>query len=144
MQEELDESARKLKALNEAQAEVSRLQRQNETMKATLEAENEQKFATKLTEERLNIQKLEAEKSELKIKEKEHLIDSLNKQLSDAQRRAEQGSMQAQGEVQELAVEAWLAQQFPTDDIEEIKKGALGGDCIQTIHSHQKLSLIHI
>ena len=138
LQDELNESAKKLKALNDAQAEVSRLQRQNETMKATLEAENEQKFAAKLTEERLNIQKLEAEKSELKIKEKEHLIDSLNKQLSDAQRRAEQGSMQAQGEVQELAVEAWLAQQFPTDDIEEIKKGALGGDCIQTIHSHHK------
>ena len=138
MQEELNESAKKLKALNDAQAEVARLQREKDTMKATLDAENEQKLVHKLAEERLNIQKLEAGKSELKIKEKEHLIESLNKQLTDAQRRAEQGSMQAQGEVQELAVEAWLAQQFPTDDVEEIKKGALGGDCIQTIHSHHK------
>ena len=138
MQEELNESAMKLKALNEAQAEVSRLQREKDNLKTTLEAENEQKLANKLVEERLNIQKVEAEKSELKIKEKEHLIATLNKQLTDAQRRAEQGSMQAQGEVQELAVEAWLAQQFPTDDVEEIKKGALGGDCIQTIHSHYK------
>ena len=138
LQEELDESVKKLKALNEVQAEVSRLQREKETMKTALEAENERKLAKHISEERLKIHKIEADKNELKIKEKEHLIESLNKQLTDAQRRAEQGSMQAQGEVQEIAVEGWLAQLFPTDEIEEIKKGALGGDCIQTIHSHHK------
>ena len=138
MQDELDDNAKKLRKLNETQATVSRLQREKDTLKATLDAENEQKLAQRLSEERLAIQKLEAGKNELKLREKEHLIESLNKQLSDAQRRAQQGSMQAQGEAQELAVEAWLAQQFPTDDVEEIKKGALGGDCIQTVHSHHK------
>jgi hypothetical protein len=138
MQDELDDNARKLKTLTQAQAEVSRLQREKDSLKTTLEAENEQRLAHRLSEERLEIQKVEAQKNELKIKEKEHLIETLSKQLSDAQRRAEQGSMQAQGEVQELAVEAWLAQQFPTDTIEEIKKGALGGDCVQTIHSNHK------
>ena len=138
MQDELDDNAKKLKTLTQAQAEVSRIQREKDNLKTTLEAENEQKLTHRLSEERLEIQKAEAQKSELKIKEKEHLIETLGKQLSDAQRRAEQGSMQVQGEAQELAVEAWLAQQFPTDTIEEIKKGALGGDCVQTIHSHQK------
>lgn len=60
LQEELDESVKKLKALNEVQAEVSRLQREKETMKTALEAENERKLA------------------------KQHLIESLNKQLTHA------------------------------------------------------------
>jgi hypothetical protein len=50
-------------------------------------------------------------------------------------RKQEQGSMQLQGEVQELAIEEWLQAQFPLDSIEEIKKGARGGDCIQTVNT---------
>jgi hypothetical protein len=50
-------------------------------------------------------------------------------------RKQEQGSMQLQGEVQELAIEEWLAVQFPLDSIEEIKKGARGGDCIQIVNT---------
>ena len=61
------------------------------------------------------------------------------------QRKAEQGSMQMQGEVMELAIEEWLAAQFPLDTIEEIKKGARGGDCIQIVntHSHQNCGTIY-
>jgi hypothetical protein len=55
--------------------------------------------------------------------------------LEDAKRKAEQGSMQIQGEVQELAIEEWLESQFPFDTITEVKKGAYGADCIQTIHT---------
>jgi hypothetical protein len=53
------------------------------------------------------------------------------------QRKAEQGSMQLQGEVQELAIEEWLAAAWPLDTIEEIKKGARGGDCIQVINTRR-------
>jgi hypothetical protein len=52
-------------------------------------------------------------------------------------RKQEQGSMQLQGEVQELAIEEFLASQFPLDNIEEIKKGARGGDCLQTVNTRQ-------
>jgi hypothetical protein len=50
-------------------------------------------------------------------------------------RKQDQGSMQMQGEVQELAIEEWLETQFPLDTIEEIKKGARGGDCLQIVHT---------
>jgi hypothetical protein len=50
-------------------------------------------------------------------------------------RKQEQGSMQLQGEVQELAIEEWLAAQFPLDTIDEIKKGARGGDCIHIVNT---------
>ena len=36
-------------------------------------------------------------------------------------RKQEQGSMQLQGEVQDLAIEEWPTTQFPLDTIEEIK-----------------------
>ncbi|NQU86276.1 MAG: DUF2130 domain-containing protein, partial [Mariniphaga sp.] len=69
----------------------------------------------------------------------------LQKQLEDQKnlteemkRKQEQGSMQLQGEVQELAIEEWLAAQFPLDSIEEIKKGARGGDCIQIVNTRAR------
>jgi hypothetical protein len=46
--------------------------------------------------------------------------------------------MQLQGEVQELAIEEWLFAQFPLDTIEEIKKGARGGDCVQTVNTRTR------
>ena len=54
------------------------------------------------------------------------------------QRKQELGSMQLQGEVQELAIEEWLAAQFPLDTIDEIKKGARGGDCIQIVNTRTR------
>jgi hypothetical protein len=46
--------------------------------------------------------------------------------------------MQRQGEAQELVIEEWLAGQFPLDTIEEIKKGALGADCLQTVNTRTR------
>lgn len=135
LQQELAEKSEQLREFHESKAAVLRLQREKDTLKATLEAENEQKLKDLLNSERLLIQKHEADKSQLKLKEREHVIDTLKKQLDEAQRKAEQGSMQVQGEVQELAVEGWLRSQYPQDHIEEVKKGALGADCIQTVRN---------
>jgi len=135
LQQELTAKEEQLKELNEAKAAYLRLQREKDSLEKRLEAENEQKLNDLIATERLEIQKQEANKSELKIKEKEHLIASLNQKLIDAQRKAEQGSMQVQGEVQELAVEEWLRNQYPQDQIDEIKKGTLGADCIHTVRN---------
>jgi hypothetical protein len=53
-------------------------------------------------------------------------------------RKSEQGSVQLQGEVQELAIEEWLRDNFPLDTISEIKKGANGGDCVQTVNTYTR------
>lgn len=50
-------------------------------------------------------------------------------------RKQEQGSMQLQGEVQELGIEEWLTENFPLDEITEIKKGVRGADCLQVVHT---------
>ncbi|MFC1606203.1 DUF2130 domain-containing protein [Pseudomonadota bacterium] len=135
LQEELEDKSKKVKELNRAKAEIERLKREKDEAESKAEAAAARKLNEQLAAEREKIQKDEEEKQTLKIREKEHVIQQLNDKLKEMQRKAEQGSMQLQGEVQELAIEEWLAATYPLDTIEEIKKGALGGDCIQTINT---------
>lgn len=73
------------------------------------------------------------ERSALQVAELQKKIDDMSSQLAAAQRRAEQGSQQLQGEVLELAMEDALRRQFPVDAVEEVKKGARGGDIIHRV-----------
>jgi len=61
----------------------------------------------------------------------------MRRDIEAAKRKAEQGSMQVQGEALELSIETWLREQFPFDTVEEVKKGAFGADCIQTVHTRE-------
>ena len=110
------------------------------------EAELELELQRKLNAERetlkAQIQKEEAER--LSIKDQEHVlkVKELEKQLEDQRklaeemrRKAEQGSMQMQGEVQELLLEELLKTSFPFDQISEVGKGVRGADCIQTVRN---------
>jgi hypothetical protein len=60
--------------------------------------------------------------------EKDKQINDLKKLLEDAQRKANQGSQQTQGEVQELALEEQLRTTFADDIIEPVGKGVSGAD----------------
>jgi len=57
----------------------------------------------------------------------------MQKQIEDLKRRAEQGSQQIQGEVQELELEALLRAKFPRDTIDPVPKGEFGGDALQRV-----------
>ncbi len=60
-------------------------------------------------------------------------IDDNKKLAEEMKRKAEQGSMQLQGEVQELALENLLSKTYPFDKIQEVPKGIRGADSIQTV-----------
>ena len=60
-------------------------------------------------------------------------IDDNKKLAEEMKRKAEQGSMQMQGEVQELALERLLSNIYPFDKIEEVSKGVRGADSIHTV-----------
>jgi hypothetical protein len=78
--------------------------------------------------------KLEAEDGlKLRLAEKEEQIASMQRQVEELRRKAEQGSQQLQGEVQELALEATLRAKFPRDLIEPVPKGEFGGDVLQRV-----------
>src|SRR5580658_698202 len=66
----------------------------------------------------------------------EKQLDDQKKLAEEMKRRAEQGSMQLQGEVQELALEELLRASFPFDEISEVGKGVRGADCIQTVRNN--------
>jgi hypothetical protein len=138
LQQEIGEKATQLKDFNKTRAENERLKREKDELKHNIEADSEKKLNEMITAERGKIRKLEEDRSKMKLAEREKVIEQLNDQLKEAQRKAEQGSMQLQGEVQELAVEDWLANLFPLDTVEEIKKGARGADCLQIVNTRSR------
>jgi len=75
------------------------------------------------------------ERARLKLAEKDKTIGDLQTKLQEALRKAEQGSQQLQGEVQELELESLLREKFPRDAIEPVPKGEHGGDVLQRVFS---------
>ncbi|HDR51579.1 MAG TPA: DUF2130 domain-containing protein [Mariniphaga anaerophila] len=138
LQKELNEKSEKLKELNKSKAEIERLKREKEEQREAIEAESQKKLNQLLTEEKERIRRQEQENNELKMKELQKKLDDQVKLTEEMKRKQEQGSMQLQGEVQELAIEEWLSNSFPLDTIEEIKKGARGADCLQTVHTRTR------
>lgn len=138
LEKELNEKSAQLKEFNKAKADIARLTREKDELKETIEAEAEKKLTEILKGEKERIRKIEEDRMTLKVSEKEHIIEQLKHQLQEAQRKADQSSMQLQGEVQELAIEEWLAASFPLDTIAEIKKGARGGDCLQVVNTRSR------
>jgi len=138
MQKELLEQSEKLKDLSRSKAEIERLKREKDELKESVLADAERILNQKLIEEKEKIRKFEQDRNELAFKELHKQLDDQKKLTEEMKRKQEQGSMQLQGEVQELAIEEWLAANFPLDSIEEIKKGARGGDCIQTVNTRSR------
>ncbi|WP_299114104.1 DUF2130 domain-containing protein [uncultured Winogradskyella sp.] len=135
LQKELNEKSEQVKELNRSKAEIEKLKREKSELKEAAEAEAQKKLNEILIGEKEKIKKSEEEKNELRFKEMQKQLEDQKKLTEEMKRKQEQGSMQLQGEVQELAIEEWLESKFPLDTIEEIKKGARGGDCIQIVHT---------
>ncbi|CAM4328512.1 DUF2130 domain-containing protein [Zobellia roscoffensis] len=135
LQKELNEKSEQIKELNRTKAEIEKLKREKSELKEIAEAESQKKLNEILIAEKEKIKKSEEDKNELRFKEMQKQLEDQKKLTEEMKRKQEQGSMQLQGEVQELAIEEWLAAQFPLDSIEEIKKGARGGDCIQIVNT---------
>jgi hypothetical protein len=135
LQKELNEKSEQVKELSRSKAEIEKLKREKSELKDSVEAESQKKLNEILSIEKEKIKKAEEDKNELRFKEMQKQLEDQKKLTEEMKRKQEQGSMQLQGEVQELAIEEWLISKFPLDTIEEIKKGARGGDCIQIVHS---------
>jgi hypothetical protein len=135
LQEEQHEQSIKVRELNRTKAEVEKLKREKGELKEAAEAEAQKRLNETLIFEKEKIRKGEEEKNELRFKEMQKQLEDQKKLTEEMKRKQEQGSMQLQGEVQELAMEEWLAAKFPLDTIDEIKKGARGGDCLQIVNT---------
>lgn len=105
--------------------------------RSALELETARRIASERGDIEARVRAQELEKAALDKAELQKTIDDMSAKLAEAQRKAEQGSQQLHGEVLELALEDRLREEFPLDDIEEVKKGQRGGDVIQHVKTRQ-------
>lgn len=142
LEENNKDTQEKLKAAREKELEFLK----KEQALVNKEQELELQLQKMLVEERSKlaevIRKEETEKIslketeyQLKNKELEEKLEAQKKLVDEMKRKAEQGSMQAQGEAQELLLEDLLRQSFPYDTIEEVGKGVKGADCILMVRN---------
>ncbi|RZK11061.1 MAG: DUF2130 domain-containing protein [Flavobacterium sp.] len=137
-----NDSEEKLRLARKKELEFLQLEQQLKNKEAELEITLQKKLQVERTQLSEQIQKQEAEKSSLeknelllKLKEKEVQLEEQKKLAEEMRRRAEQSSMQRQGEAQELLLEAILKESFPFDLIDEVGKGVEGADCIQIVRN---------
>lgn len=116
--------------------EIEKIMEDLKDREADLQNEIDKKVLERTREIKSKVEKKEQDKHYLDLKEKEELIDALKKQMTDMQRKANQGSMQSQGEILELEVERILNAAFPLDVIDEVKKGQNGADCLHHVRNN--------
>lgn len=130
-----EERAHKLERAQKDQAELIRKKRQLDDATRELDLTVEKRVQEALTAVRTQA-KFEAEEElKLKISERDQTIASMQGKIEELKQKAEQGSQQMQGEVQELEVENLLRANFPHDSIEPVPKGQFGGDTLQRVFS---------
>ena len=133
LQDALNANNEKLAEAQKAQAELIKKQRELDDAKRELELTVEKRVQEGLTDVRTQAKKEAEDEQKLKVMEKEQTIAAMQKQIEDLKRRAEQGSQQLQGEVQELELENLLRSKFPFDAIEPVPKGEFGGDVLHRV-----------
>jgi len=133
LQELLKTREEKLAEAQQAQAGLIRKQRELEAAGREMDLTIEKRVNAALGAARDQARKEAEEAQRLRVAEKEKTIAAMQKQIEDLKRRAEQGSQQLQGEVQELELEALLRNRFPFDTIEPVPKGEFGGDVVQRV-----------
>ena len=143
LKETANDNEEKLKNARQKELEFLQKEKQLKIKEEELEISLQKKLADErqlITEQ---VRKQEKERNEiketessLKMRELEKQIEDQKKLVDEMKRKAEQGSMQLQGEVQETALEETLRNGFPFDLISEVGKGVRGADCIQVVRNN--------
>ena len=143
LQQNADENEEKLKSARTKELEFLKKEQELKNREQELEIELQKKLLEERNLLSLQIRKEESERISVKETEYQLKLKELEKKLEDQQRLAEemkrrydQGSMQLQGEAQELLLEELLHEHFPFDSVTEVGKGVEGADCIQTVRNH--------
>jgi hypothetical protein len=136
LESELVKKSNQLKELNGTKAQLERLKREMEEKETTIILQKEKELTERLEQARLTIKEQVQQENFLKHREREKIISDLKLKLSEAVRKAEQGSMQLQGEVQELEIIKILQEFHPHDEITQSKKGANAADILQVVKTH--------
>jgi hypothetical protein len=135
LEEEAKLKTQQLHELQKKELDLLRDKNALEEKQKNMEVEIEKRFLEKRKEIEESAIKREQELFDLKTKEYKLQMEQQQKLIEELKRKSEQGSMQLQGESQELLLEEILKGNFPFDLIEEVGKGVEGADCIQTVRN---------
>jgi len=136
LNKELTDKSQKLKESQQKELELMQKEKQIKEREESLKLDLEKQMLERQKEIEDRVKKMESERSDLKIKELEKKLADQVELAETMRRKAEQGSMQLQGEVLELALEELLRASFPFDTIEEVAKGVKGADCVQLVKNN--------
>ena len=125
----------KLAEAQAAQAELVRKQRELDDAKRELDLTIEKRVTASVSEIQMKAKQDAADEMKLKVLEKDQVIQAMQRQLEDMRRKAEQGSQQLQGDVQEQELESMLSSRFTHDTITRVQRGEFGGDVVQNVVS---------
>jgi hypothetical protein len=144
LQEQLAAQASQLEAFRKAELKLRRERTELEAKQAQLELDVQRRLDGERKQIADAARQAEAEKARFKEADLQKKLDDMREQVEEMKRKAEQGSQQSQGEVLELLLEEQIAQAFPLDVIEEVKKGARGGDVVHRVmtRNEQQAGLI--
>ena len=129
----LEQKDLKLVEAQKAQSDALRKQRELDDATRELELTVEKRVQEGLVATREQARRDVEGELNMKVAEKEQTITSMQKQIEELRRRAEQGSQQLQGEVMELALETLLTGKFARDSIVPVPKGEHGGDVLHRV-----------
>lgn len=142
LQQNAADTEEKLKEARKKELEFlqkeQQLKNKEEELQITLQKqllEEREKLKEQLQKEESERLGLKEQEYQLRMKELEKQLDDQKKLAEEMRRKSEQGSMQLQGEVQELMLEELLQATFPFDKIEEVGKGVRGADCTQVVRN---------
>lgn len=135
LEAELTAKSQRISELLRTETDLRRKQRELEEAQAGVDAEIERRLSVERKTLQLRLNDEAQQKAQLVIQEKELLINQLNKRVQEMQQKITQGSMQVQGEAQEILLEQLLRDTHRLDQVEEIKKGELGADVAQLVRN---------
>jgi len=115
--------------------ENEKLKHDMQQQRLQIEMEVQRKKNEEMEQALKQIKESVANEYEMKLKDKDFQFNKMREQIEEMKRKAEQGSVQLQGEVQEIALEEMLRNFFPYDLIQEVPKGVKGADSIQIVRN---------
>jgi hypothetical protein len=133
LQEVLKQRDEKLAEAQKAQAELIRKQRELDDARREIDLTIETRVHESLGAVQAKAKREAEDSLKLKVQEKEQTISAMQRQIEELKRKAEQGSQQLQGEVQEADVESQIRAAFPIDIVEPVAKGEHGGDVLHRV-----------
>lgn len=133
LQDQIASKDQELKATQDNELKLRKRVREIENREKSVELEVERKIDVEREKIRQVALEQFNENHKLKDLEKDRQLDGMRRTIDELKRKAEQGSMQTQGEVLELDIEALLKAKFPADSVEPVPKGMKGADILQKV-----------